>query len=66
MLLPQVTYLYLNYSYCCMEVELKSYQPLKFKDSNYIFYLQDCLTGMRETIRKLRRVIGIHLLLQTK
>ena len=34
-----------------MEIELRPYQLLKFKNSDYIFYLQDCLIGMLETIR---------------
>jgi site-specific DNA-methyltransferase (adenine-specific) len=34
-----------------MEIELRPYQVLKFKNSDYIFYLQDCLIGMLESIR---------------
>ena len=35
-----------------MEVALRPYQLLKFKNADYIFYLQDCLIGMLETIEE--------------
>lgn len=34
-----------------MEIELKPYQLLKVKNSEYIFHLQDCLIGIQKTIR---------------
>jgi site-specific DNA-methyltransferase (adenine-specific) len=33
-----------------MEMELKPYQLLKYKNLNYIFHSQDCLIGIQETI----------------